>query len=60
MKDNGATKEHLIVCAQEAWDRLEEKLLNKLAEGMQKRLGAVKAANWWYAEHLFVMWLIRV
>ena len=45
IKDNNATKEHLIVCAQEAWELLEEDLLNKLAERMQKRVDAVKRAN---------------
>ena len=50
MKDNNATKEHLIVCAQEAWDLLEDELLNTLAEGMQKRVDAVKRANGWYTK----------
>ena len=51
MKDNNATKEHLIVCAQEAWDLLEDDLLNTLAEGMQKRVDAVKRANGWYTKY---------
>ena len=45
MKVNMTTKEHLIECAQEAWEVLEEELCNKLALGMQKRVGAVKAAG---------------
>lgn len=51
MKDNAETKEHLIQCAQEAWDLLEDDLLNKLAEGMQNRVNAVKAANGWYTKY---------
>jgi transposase len=32
MKNNEATKDHLIKCAQEAWDFLEDDMLNKLAD----------------------------
>ena len=51
MKDNDTTKDHLIVCTQEAWDLLEEDMLNKLAEGIQKRVNAIKAANEWYTKY---------
>ena len=51
MKDNDTTMDHLIVCAQEAWDLLEEDMLYKLAEGMQKRVDAIKAANEWYTKY---------
>jgi hypothetical protein len=37
MKDNDATKRHLIRAAKEAWELLEEDLLNTLALGMQKK-----------------------
>jgi hypothetical protein len=30
---------------------LEGELLNKLAEGMQKRVDAVKASNGWYTKY---------
>jgi transposase len=45
MGDSDTTRDHLIFCAQEAWETLEEELLNHLAEGMQKRVDAVKAAK---------------
>jgi hypothetical protein len=45
MKDNLDTKEHLIRCAMEAWETLEDAMLNKLASGMQKRVNAVIVAN---------------
>lgn len=45
MKDNATTKENLINCAQEAWDSLEDDLLNELALSMQNRSDAVKAVN---------------
>ena len=51
MKDNDTTQQLLIETAQEAWGLLEDQLLNKLAEGMQKRVDAVKAANGWYTKH---------
>jgi hypothetical protein len=35
----------MIRYAQEAWEILGPELLNKLAEGMQKRINAVKAAG---------------
>ena len=35
----------MIRYAQEAWETLGPELLNKMAEGMQKRVDAVKAAN---------------
>ena len=51
MKDNDATQRLLIETAQEAWELLGDQLLNKLAEGMQKRVDAVKAANGWYTKY---------
>ena len=42
---------HLIECAKKAWETLADVLLNKLAEGMQKRVDAVKAANGWYTKY---------
>ena len=37
MKDYDATKRHLIRAVKEAWELLEEDLLNTLALGMQKK-----------------------
>jgi hypothetical protein len=51
IKDNNATKEHLIVCAQEAWDLLEEDMLDRLAKGMQNQVDAIKHANGWYTKY---------
>lgn len=51
MGNSNATMDFLIECAQEAWETLEEELLNKLAEGMQKRVDVVKAANGWYTKY---------
>ena len=51
MKDNDTTKDHLVVCTQKAWDLLEEDILNKLVEGIQKRVDAIKAANRWYTKY---------
>jgi len=51
IKDNMATKEHLIRCAMEAWETLKDGLLNKLALGMQRRVDAVLAANGWYTKY---------
>ena len=50
MKDNDTTKWHLIRAAKEAWELLEEDLLNKLTLGMQKRIDALKAAGGWYTK----------
>jgi hypothetical protein len=41
----------MIECAQEAWETLALELLNKVAEGMQKRVDAVKAINGWYIKY---------
>jgi DDE superfamily endonuclease len=51
MNDNNATKAHLIQAAEEAWELLEEELLNTLALGMQKRIDALKAAGGWYTKY---------
>jgi transposase len=51
MNDNNSTKAFLIRAAKEAWLLLEEDLLNSLAEGMQKRIDALKAAGGWYTKY---------
>ena len=51
MGNNNATMDHMIVCAQEAWETLALELLNKLALGMQKRVNAIKALNGWYTKY---------
>jgi DDE superfamily endonuclease len=51
MGNSQATMDFMIECAQEAWETLAPELLNKLAEGMQKRVDAVKAANGWYTKY---------
>jgi hypothetical protein len=51
MNDNDATRLFLIRAAKEAWELLEEGLLNRLALGMQKRIDALKAAGGWYTKH---------
>ena len=51
MGNSQAVMDFMIECAQEAWETLAPALLNKLAEGMQKRVDAVKAANGWYTKY---------
>lgn len=51
MKDNDTTREFLIKAVEEAWELLEEELLNKLALEMQKRIDALKAAQGWYTKY---------
>ena len=51
IKDNNVTKNHLIKCVQEVQDLLENNLFNKLAEGMQKWVDAIKAANRRYTKY---------
>ena len=51
MGNSNSTMDFMIECAQEAWETLEGELLNKLAEGMQKRVDAVKASNRWYTKY---------
>jgi hypothetical protein len=51
MGNSNATMDFMIECTQEAWNTLEGELLNKLAEGMQKRVDAVKASNGWYTKY---------
>jgi hypothetical protein len=41
----------MIEYTQEAWETLAPELLNKLVEGMQKRVDVVKAANGWYIKY---------
>ncbi len=41
----------IIRCVQEAWETLGPELLNKLAEGMQKRINALKATGGWYIKY---------
>ena len=42
MGNSEATMNFMIECAEEAWETLGAVLLNKLAEGVQKRVDAVK------------------
>lgn len=51
MKDNNTTKALLIQAAKEAWELLEEDLLNTLALGMQKRIDTLKATQGWYTKY---------
>lgn len=51
MKDNDTTRELLIKAAQEAWDLIEEEVLEKLASTMQNRVDAIKAAGGWYTKY---------
>jgi hypothetical protein len=51
MGNSEATINFIIECAQEAWETLGDVLLNKLAEGMQKRVDAIKASNRWYIKY---------
>ena len=51
MGNSQAVMDFMIECAQEAWETLGLELLNKMAEGMQKRVDAVKAANGWYTKY---------
>ena len=51
MGNSQAAMDFMIQCAQEAWETLALELLNKLAEGIQKRVDAVKAANRQYTKY---------
>ena len=51
MNDNDATRLFIIRAAKEAWELLEEDLLNKLALGMQRRIDALKATGGWYTKY---------
>jgi hypothetical protein len=51
MGNSQAAIDFMIECAQEAWETLALELLNKLAEGMQRRVDAVKAVNRWYTKY---------
>ena len=51
MKDNDVTKRHLIRVAKEAWELLEDDLLNALTLGIQKRIDALKAVGGWYTKY---------
>ena len=51
MGNSKATMNFMIECAQEAWETLGAVLLNKLAEGVQKRVDAVKVLNRWYIKY---------
>jgi hypothetical protein len=46
-----AVMDFMIEYAQEAWETLAPELLNKIAEGMQKHMDAIKAANGWYTKY---------
>ena len=49
--NSNATIDFMIEYIREAWETLAPELLNKLAEGMQKRVDAVKASNGWYTKY---------
>ena len=51
MGNSNATINFMIECGREAWEILTPELLNKLAEGMQKHVDAVKASNGWYTKY---------
>jgi hypothetical protein len=51
MGNSQAIIDFMIEYIQEAWETLAPELLNKLAEGIQKRMDAVKAANRWYTKY---------
>ena len=51
MGNSDTAMDHLIECAREAWESLAEGMLNKLAEGMQKRVDAVLKAQGWYTKY---------
>ena len=51
IRNSEATMNFIIECAQEAQETLRDVLLNKLAEGMQKQVNAVKASNRWYIKY---------
>jgi hypothetical protein len=51
MGNSNPVMDFMIRCVQEAWETLGPELLNKLAEGMQKRVNAVKAAGGWYTKY---------
>jgi uncharacterized membrane protein YheB (UPF0754 family) len=51
LKDNDSTRAILIEAVEEAWELLEEELLNKLSLGMQKRIDALIAAQGWYTKY---------
>jgi hypothetical protein len=51
MGNSQAVMDFMIECVKEAWEVLKPELLNKLAEGMQKRVDAVKAAGGWYTKY---------
>ena len=51
MGNSNPTMDFMIECAKEAWKALEGVLLNKLIEGIQKRVNAVKASNGWYIKY---------
>ena len=45
MGNSNAVMDFIIRYIQEAWETLGPELLNKLAEGMQKRVDAMKATG---------------
>jgi hypothetical protein len=51
MGNNNAVMDFMIKCAQDTWETLGPELLNKLVEGMQKRVNAMKVANGWYIKY---------
>ena len=51
MGNSNAVMDFMIRCVQEAWETLGPELLNKLAEGIQKWVDAVKVAGGWYTKY---------
>lgn len=50
-EDTVATQHALVLAAMEAWDSLEERILQNLCETMPNRVNAVIAAEGWYTKY---------
>jgi hypothetical protein len=50
-EDRVATQYALVLAAMEAWDSLEERILQNLCETMPNRVNAVIAAEGWYTKY---------
>jgi hypothetical protein len=51
MGNSQVVMDYIIECAHEVWEMLAPTLLNKLAEGIQKQVDTIKAANGWYTKY---------
>jgi hypothetical protein len=51
MKSNNISKQRLCEAAVEAWELLEDDLLNKLIESMPRRIAATVRAKGWYTKY---------